>query len=158
MSGDRLALAERSLQRLADQRGDVTEEVLATYYAHHPDARASFEHHGLGQTKSLEARMVSESLFLLLQWVESPSSARIDHGTAITHHNDTMRIPPRWYLGLVDAALAVLLGSIPADCAEETTMWLEVREEFAHFVQSLRKDFLISDGGAPLPEFDLPHT
>ncbi|MEZ5682000.1 MAG: hypothetical protein R3E14_11995 [Erythrobacter sp.] len=158
MADARLALAERSLQRLADERGDVTDEVLAAYYARHPDARASFQHHGLGETKALEARMVSESLFLLLQWIESPSTARIDHGTAITHHNDTMQIPPHWYLGLVDAALEILLGSIPANCAEERAMWLDLRGEFAGFVESLRKDFVYSDGGKPLPAFTPPDT
>ena len=158
MPEDRLALAERSLERLAVERGDVTGEVLAAYYARHPDARASFEHHGLGQTQLLEARMVSESLFLLLQWIESPSTARIDHGTAIPHHNDTMQVTPRWYLGLVDAALEVLLDSIPADSGDEIAMWLAVREEFAGFVESLRKDFLHSDGGEPLPTFHPPNT
>ena len=158
MAEDRPALAQRSLQRLADERGDVTEEVLAAYYARHPDARASFEHHGLGETKALEARMVAESLFLLLQWIEAPSTAKIDHGTAIPHHNDTMRIPPHWYLGLVDAALEVLLGSIPEEHEEERAMWLAVREEFATFVESLRRDFVLSDGGAPLPSFNPPRT
>ena len=158
MPEDRLALAERSLERLADERGDVTGEVLAAYYARHPDARASFEHHGLGHTQLLEARMVSESLFLLLQWIESPSTARIDHGTAIPHHNDTMQVPPHWYLGLVDAALEVLLDSIPSDSGDEIAMWLAVREEFAGFVESLRNDFLHSDGGEPLPTFHPPNT
>ncbi|QPC97860.1 hypothetical protein [Qipengyuania soli] len=158
MAEDRVTLAERSLQRLADERGDVTGEMIDAYYRRHPDARASFEHHGLGHTHELEARMATEALFLLLQWVESPPTARIDHGTAIVHHNDTMLIPPRWYLGLVDAALEILFETIPADCDDEREMWLEVRQEFASFVESLRQDFFRSDGGAPLPDFRPPNT
>lgn len=149
----RIALAETSLERLAETRGDVTEPVLAAYYARYPDARASFEHHGLGQTAELEGRMVAESLYLLLRWVEDPAAARIDHGTAIVHHNDTLLVPPHWYLGLIDAALEVLLANIPEAAAGERALWLEVRGQFAAFVDSLRGEFLRSDGGAPLPTF-----
>lgn len=156
MNTTRAELAERSLTRLAEQRGDVTAPILETYYTHHPDARASFEHHGLGQTAELEGRMVAESLFLLLTWVEDPATARIDHGTAIVHHNDTLHVTPHWYLGMVDASLEVLLESVPPDCTDELALWHEVRASFAAFVESLRSEFIRSDGGAPLPEFHEP--
>jgi len=153
MGSDRAEIAERSLTRLAEQRGDVTAPVLEAYYARHPDARASFIHHGLGHTAELEGRMVAESLFLLLTWVEDPVTTRIDHGTAIVHHNDTLHITPHWYLGLVDAALEVLLETVPPECTDELALWREVRGSFAAFVESLRSEFIRSDGGAPLPDF-----
>lgn len=156
MAKDRIELAERSLTRLADQRGDVTDPVLQAFYARHPDARASFEHHGLGQMRDLEGRMTAESVFLLLQWVEDPATARIDQGTAIVHHNDTLLVPPRWYLGLVDAALEVLLETVPADATDERDLWLAVRGEFAAFVEGLRAEFFRADDGAPLPAFAPP--
>lgn len=153
MARDRSALANRSLERLAAIGGDITEPVLEAYYREHPGARASFAHHGLGETAKLEGRMVAESLYLLLTWTENEAAARIDHGSAIVHHNDTMQIPPHWYLGMVDAVLEVLLATIPADAQDERAMWREVRGEFARFVQSLRDEFVRSDGGAPLPAF-----
>lgn len=153
MARTRSTLAETSLERLAESEGDVTQPILDAYFRKHPDAHASFVHHGLGATRELEGRMVSESLFLLLSWVEDPAAARIDHGTAIVHHNDTLLVPPHWYLGLVDAALEVLLASIPEDAEDERTLWLEVRGQFASFVESLRGEFIRSDGGAPLPAF-----
>lgn len=158
MTTHREELAERSLGRLAELHGDVTALILGAYYARHPDARASFEHHGLGQTAELEGRMAAESLFLLLTWVEDPATARIDHGTAIVHHNDTLHVTPHWYLGMVDAALEVLLESIPPDCTDELALWHEVRASFAAFVESLRCEFLRSDGGAPLPDFAAPRA
>lgn len=159
MTQDRIDLATRSLTRLAEQRGDVTRPVIETFYRHHPDARASFEHHGLGQTAELEGRMVAESVFLLLHWVEDPATARIDQGTAIVHHNDTLLIPPRWYLGLVDAALEVLFETLPADASDERALWLAVRGDYAAFVEGLRSEFFRRDDGAPLPAFVPPiHT
>ncbi|WP_370030759.1 hypothetical protein [Qipengyuania mesophila] len=149
---DRDALAQRSMERLAQVVGDITEPVLETYYARHPDARASFEHHGLGHTRELEGRMVAESLYLLLAWVEDPVRARIDHGTAIVHHNDTLLVTPHWYLGLVDATLEILLTTIPAEADDERALWLNVRAEFAAFVESLRSEFIRPSDGRPLPE------
>ncbi|QYJ06512.1 hypothetical protein [Qipengyuania flava] len=153
MATDRSALAQQSLERLAEVGGDITQPVLEAYYREHPGARESFVHHGLGETAKLEGRMVAECLYLLLTWVEDPAAARIDHGSAIVHHNDTMHIPPHWYLGMVDAALEVLLATLPADAEAERELWLDVRGEFAEFVQSLRAEFVHSDGGAPLPAF-----
>jgi hypothetical protein len=156
MTRDRSDLAQASLERLAEVGGDITRPVLDAYYARHPDARASFEHHGLGETAVLEGRMVAESMYLLLTWIEDPATARIDHGTAIVHHNDSLDIPPRWYLGLVDAALEVLLHTIPAAASDERALWLAVRDEFASFVESLRSEFVHDDGGDPLPRFEAP--
>ncbi|WP_095011241.1 hypothetical protein [Tsuneonella mangrovi] len=153
MGEDRIYLATRSLTRLAEQRGDVAGQVINRFYRDHPDARSSFEHHGLGQTRDLEGRMATESIFMLLQWVEDPAAARIDQGTTIVHHNDTLQVPPRWYLGLVDAALAVLFETFPPDASNEHAMWLEVRADYAAFVDSLRGDFLRPDDSSPLPTF-----
>ncbi|WP_324826976.1 hypothetical protein [Qipengyuania zhejiangensis] len=157
MTMDRASLAQIGLERLADVYGEATEPVLARFYARHPDARASFDHHGLGRTRELEDRMVAESFFLLLQWVDNPATARIDQGTAVIHHNDTLLVPARWYLGLVDAALEVLMATLPLDADAERALWLSIRAEFADFVQSLRRDFFRSDGGEPLPAFEPPH-
>ncbi|MGX7952247.1 hypothetical protein ACWPM1_06725 [Tsuneonella sp. HG249] len=141
-SGHRVPLAEASLGRLAEERGDITAEVLERYYAAEPGARASFAHHGLGDTSGLEARMVAETVFLLLRWVEEPAAVMIEQGTTIVHHNDTLEVGPRWYMGLVDATLEVLLENIPAACEAERAMWREVCCEIARFVESLRAEFL----------------
>ncbi|MGN6499688.1 MAG: hypothetical protein ACTHKM_06035 [Tsuneonella sp.] len=146
----RAELARKSLDRLAEQRGDVTDEVIARYYAAMPDARASFELHGAGDTAGLEARMVAESVFLLLRWVEEPVACKIDQATTVVHHNDALEIGPRWYMGLVDAVLAVLLDTVPADAADELALWRELRAEIASFVDSLRDEFVRTIDTEPL--------
>lgn len=124
--------------------------MLARYYAAMPEARASFEHHGLGDTAGLEARMVAETIFLLLRWAEERPAAMIDQGTTIVHHNDTLEIAPRWYMGMVDAALAIILETIPPDAADERQVWREMRGEIAAFIDSLRPEFIRSVDSAPL--------
>lgn len=149
-AAERIELARAGLERLAEERGDVTAEVIARYYAAMPDARASFAFHGAGDTAGLEARMVAESVFLLLRWVEEPVACKIDQATTVVHHNDALEIGPRWFMGLVDAVLAVLLETVPADAADERALWEELRGEIARFIDSLRHEFVRTIDAEPL--------
>lgn len=149
----RAVLAERSMERLLEKRGDITRPVLDIYYARHPGTRESFVEHGMGDTAELEGRMVTAAAFMLLQWAEDPFSTRIAQGTTISHHHDTLLVGPQWYLGLFDAVLDVLLGTIPADAPEERTMWLEIRTEIAAYIDSVRPEFWRRDEDGPLPPY-----
>jgi hemoglobin-like flavoprotein len=146
---DREGLVRESLERLAQQRGDITAEVLERYYTAHPGARQSFERHGLNDTAGLEARMVSESVYLLLRWVEEPVAARIDQATTIVHHNDTLDIGPRWYMGLIDAVVDILVEAA-GDAPDERALWETIRKEIARFIDSLRPEFLHTIDPRPL--------
>ena len=148
-----VSLAEKSFTRLAETRGDITQDVLEIYYRTLPAGRESFIHHGLGNVPELEGRMVTATAFLLMQWAEDPWTAKIEQGTTIVHHNDTLIIPPLLYLGLIDAVLEVLLPTIPEDCDDELAMWQRVRGEIASFIESLRDEFWRKDESGPLPPF-----
>ena len=146
---DRAALVRAGLERLAEERGDITAEVLERYYAKLPDARQSFERHGLNDVSGLEARMVSESVYLLLRWVDEPVAVRIDQASTIVHHNDTLDIGPRWYMGMVDAVLEILLEA-SRERREEHAVWQAIRIEIARFIDSLRPEFLHAIDAGPL--------
>lgn len=155
---DRAALAERSMERLVEQVGDITGPVLDIYYARHPGTRQSFVHHGMGDTAELEGRMVTATAFMLLQWASDPYSTRIEQGTTIVHHNDTLVIGPQWYVGLVDAVLQVLHETIPPEADDERSVWQEVRREIVQFVETVRAEFWRKDDSGPLPAGLLPAT
>ncbi len=89
-----------------------------------------------------------------MQWAEDPYSARIEQGTTIVHHNDTLEIPPRLYLGLIDAVLEVLFTTIPPHAERETTLWRRVRNEITQYIEQLRDEFWRKDQSGPLPEPD----
>lgn len=150
---DRGALAELGFTRLAGAKGDITAEVIERYYRACPDARASFIHHGLGNAPELEGRMVSETAFLLMRWAADPSAAKIEQGTTICHHQDTLEVGPQWYIGLIDAVLETLLECIPAEAGDELAMWIEVRSEISDFIESIRHEFWRKDHSGPLPAF-----
>ena len=147
----RAEMAEASFDRLASERGDITTEVLSRYYARHPGARASFERHGLGNTAELEGRMVSSTAFLIMSWAEDPFGTRIAQGTTIVHHQDTLEVGPRLYMGLIDAVFEVLFETIPRANADEFAMWQQVRAEFAEFYESVRPEFWRKEDEGPLP-------
>lgn len=156
---DRLILAETSLGRMADVRGDVTADVIARYYNAMPATQASFEQHGMGNRSELEGRMVGEIAFLLLKWAENPAVSKIEQGTTIIHHQDTLEVSPHWYLGMIDAFLLELFETIPTDKTEEYDLWRTIRSEIADFIDSLRGEFWRRDDGTPLPEFaDASHS
>jgi len=146
-------LAEQSLERLAELRGDVTQDVLDRYYRLYPDARGSFRDHGLTDIAGLEGRMVTETLYLLMQWCDNPTAAKISQGSTIVHHNDTLEIGPHWYLGMIDAALEVLFETIPDTAHAERDMWIGLRADIAAFIESLREEFWRDNGDGPLGEF-----
>lgn len=143
-SADRVALVQAGLERLAEQRGDITQAVLDRYYAEQAGARESFLHHGEGDLHGLEARMVSESIYLLLRWVEEPAAVRIDQASTIVHHNDTLKVGPRWYMGLIDAVLAIVLETVPTGATHERETWQGIRSEIAAFIDGLRSEFLFA--------------
>ena len=144
LAADRVALVQAGLERLAEQRGDITQAVLDRYYAEQAGARESFVHHGEGDLHGLEARMVSESIYLLLRWVEEPAAVRIDQASTIVHHNDTLKVGPRWYMGLVDAVLAIVLETVPEEAKQERATWMAIRSEIAAFIDSLRPELLFA--------------
>ncbi|TNE33667.1 MAG: hypothetical protein EP350_03670 [Alphaproteobacteria bacterium] len=147
------SLAEMSFERLAEARGDITQDVLEIYYRKLPAGRDSFIHHGLGNVPELEGRMVAATAFLLMKWADDPWSAKIEQGTTIVHHNDTLMIPPSMYIGLIDAVLEVLLPTIPSDRESELALWRRVRDEIAAYIESLRDEFWRKDESGPLPAF-----
>jgi len=138
-------LVERSLERLAEARGDITAEAIARYYRRWPDARASFERHGLGDCAALEASMVAETAFLLLQWSSDEAAAKISQGATIVHHHDILEIPLGWYIGLIDAVVELALEcaqeGMPEAFEAERAALIALRDEIAAFMHRLESEF-----------------
>jgi hypothetical protein len=123
----KLTLLEDSLTRAAEQLGDITPLVMDRYYADFPDARASFDRHGLGKTVALEGEMVENCLYCLMTCLDRPMEIEIMLDTSVPHHQDTLDVPLSWYQGLVDATIAVVAETIPPERADEHAVWAEIQ-------------------------------
>ena len=130
----KLALVEKSLERTADQLGDITNAVISRYYALHPDARASFAEHGLGNAVKLETEMVDSVLYCLMNWIDRPEEIRIMFGSTVPHHEETLHVHIDWFSGLVDAAVQIILETVPEYRTDEQAVWTDIHRELIRLI------------------------
>jgi hypothetical protein len=135
---DKLRLMDASLERAAEAVGDITGPVMARFYEAFPPARASFEHHGWGQREKLEAVMVENALYVAMTWLDRPSEVRILLGGSVPRHQDTLAVAPDWYRGLVDAAIDVIVESIPPHELAELEVWKTIRRGLGDEIEASR--------------------
>ncbi len=127
MSRERQAAVDAALERAAERLGDVVPLVMAAFYARFPDARASFVHHASWHPERLEAEMVDNALYCAMTWFQRRSEIEIIFDQSVPHHQHTLKIPPEWYGGLIEATLDVLEPTVPVDAGEERAAWAALR-------------------------------
>ena len=134
----KLALVERSLERAADAVGDITAPLMARFYAAHPAAQASFEHHGLGKRALLEAEMVGNVLYCLMTWFERPEEIRIILYDSVPHHQETLKVDASWYEGMLYTGIDLIEETLPDDVADERAAWETMRAGLAETIAKAR--------------------
>jgi hypothetical protein len=122
----RKALLTATLERAATALGDITPQVYARYYACHPDARACFEENYPGGVASLEGEMVSQVLYCLMEWLDSPGEIEIILLTTVPHHADTLHVSPHLFTGLITAVSETVAETIPAEALDERAVWADL--------------------------------
>ena len=128
-------LLEASLERAATILGDVTEPVMARYYASHPRAKISFQEHGLGNSVKLEAEMVESVIYCLMNWHDRPEEIRIMFGSTVPHHKHALNVSSEWFAGLIDAAITIISDTVPEASADELAVRAEIRTGFQTLVE-----------------------
>jgi hypothetical protein len=132
-------LLEESLERVVEQIGDITQPTMERYYFRLPAAREAFERLWPGNRSQLEGEMVERALYCLMYWFDSPGEIEIMLGGSVLHHNDTLRVPPEWYAGLIDATVDVIVATIPPANGAELEVWDELRRELGGLVEHSRQ-------------------
>lgn len=136
---EKAALVDNILMRAAEHIGDITAPAMAVYYRRHPEAQAAFEAHGLGSRAHLEGMMIENSVYCLMNWVNSPGEIEILLGGSVPHHNDTLQVPPDWYGALIEATAEVIAATIPAENNAELAVWNEVRRDLRGVIDDCRR-------------------
>lgn len=140
---EKSAQVEATLMRAAENIGDITEPVMAVFYQRFPRARDMFEYHGGHRSYSLEAEMVEQALYCLMNWFESPAEVEIVLAGSVPHHADTLKVPPDIYQGLLTATAEVIGNTIPAENTGERAAWSALREALAGVIEDSRR-YIIS--------------
>lgn len=129
------ALAEAILMRAAEDLGDVTQPAIALFSQRFPQSHEAFERLWSGNRAKLEGEMVSQALYCLMSWFDSPGEIEIVLLGSVPHHAQTLEVPPDWYGGLL-AALADTIGAtIPDDAAQERALWGELKAELLGVIE-----------------------
>ena len=113
---------------------------MAKYYARHPEAKISFQEHGLGNNVKLEAEMVESVVYCLMNWYDRPEEIRIMFGSTVPHHKHALNVSSEWFAGLIDAAITVISGTVPETSKEELVIWAEIRTVFQTLVKEAQND------------------
>jgi hypothetical protein len=134
-AAEKLAVLNTTLERAADQLGDITAPVMALYYQRFPQSLERFEQLWPGKRAELEGEMVERVLYCLMVWFESPGEIEIMLSGSVLHHSDTLHVGPDWFAGFLDAAADVIAGTIPAECSDEHAVWEELRRDLLSLIE-----------------------
>jgi len=123
------ATLEASLERAAEQFGDITPHVFEVYYRRCPEGRADFEYHFPGHGHPLEGQMVEQALYCLMEWYDSPGEVEIILLGTVPHHIETLHVEPHHFSELIVAVCETIVATIPTDRKDELAVWEELRGE-----------------------------
>ena len=126
---ERNALLNASLERAAEQLGDITPKVMERYYARLPEASTHFDYYGHDSHQRLEGDMVEQVLYCLMEWYSSPGEIEVLLGSTIPHHLETLKVEPKAFAELIDAVCSIIRDTIPTENTSECAVWDELRNE-----------------------------
>ena len=127
---------EKILELVAEERGDITAEVLDLYFERYPQAREIFQEAGSHNTElRLQQEMVETGLYCLMTYFERPTEVEIILLQTVPHHN-FLNIPTDYFCGLNDAIFDVMERTIPMDYSNEKRSFQELRTSLTEIIQS----------------------
>lgn len=133
---EKLALIETTLERTAEQLGDITGPVITHYYQRCPEIKALFAELGRGNPAEIEGQMVESILYCFMTWFKSPGEIRIILSESAIHHLLTLGVTLEGFTYLMVATWEVITGTIPPDCHDEMATWTELRSDLLAIIEA----------------------
>ena len=133
-SPDKLQLLMDSLERCAEELGDITPAVMTAYYQSFPEAFERFNTLYPNEHERLEGEMVEQVLFCLMRWYEAPGEIKITIISTVFHHIETLHVDAAMFTGLITAVCDTVVGTIPGDKPAERAVWDELQAILADMV------------------------
>lgn len=134
------ALLEESLERAAECVGDITEPVLQAFYPQFPEMRQIFrEWDPLGKVR-LEAQMVEQSLYCLMNIFDRADEISIIVHDSVPYHRLVLNVSPEAFGAMMDATCDIIVETIPDDARDERALWDEIRAKMRALVMEGAKE------------------
>ena len=130
----RQALILHGLERASNEIGDITAPVLDAFFKLYPNCKSRFVELAFERVESLQARMVETTLYVLMHYFERPAEMVVLLWDTVPHHQDTLRVLPVWYSGLIHSTIDVIVQTVPVGATEELATWDLLRTELSELV------------------------
>lgn len=130
----KMQMVDTILERTAEVVGDITESVMADFYQKHPDAPAQFKHHFPVDTFRLEANMVEQALYCLIDWFKSPQAVEILLLGSVPHHIETLDVSAEIYHGLLQSTADIVGKTIPSENLIEIEVWNDASKKLKEII------------------------
>lgn len=126
-TAEKLERLNTSLERCAEQLGDITPVVIAAFYRAFPQARDRFDALYPNGRHQLEGEMVAQVLYCLMEWYSCPGEIEVILMTTVPHHIRTLEVGMELFSGLIDAVCDTVDATIPPEMLQERAVWAELR-------------------------------
>ena len=125
---DELQLLDAIVERAAEQLGDVHPQILAYFFAQHPEAKQVFTHHGGAHQTSMQHAMVDWGLYCLFCWLEHTPEAKNVLTDAARQHK-SKHIDLEITHALMTSIFFIIGQSICDESSAERQLWNRLEAE-----------------------------
>lgn len=119
-------LIHASLESAADKYGDITPMVYRDLFAKHPEAEALFCINGEQYKDDLQKKMVQDSLYGFLEYLDEPEEIDIVLKYTVPQHQ-SLGVPIKYFSALLQSVADVVCQAADeSERAEVTDQWQQV--------------------------------
>lgn len=125
----KLDILNHSLERAAEELGDINALVQSRYYKAYPEAEEEFNRLAFQNrnTRSrMENSMIDSVLYCFMVWFEHPKEVDLTLQGASLQHTET-KIPLAVVVGLLETTADVILSTVDRDDTETRRIWQELQ-------------------------------
>lgn len=122
-----------SLEHAAEKHGDITPLVCADLLKHHPEAEQYFDVKGSQFKADLQAKMVQDSIYSCLEYLDVPEEAEIVLKYTIPQHQD-LGIPIKHFFALLESVANVVCAAAEQESENVKTSWQALMQELKKII------------------------
>ena len=122
-----------SLEHAAEVHGDITPLVCADLLKNHPEAEVYFDVKGTQFKADLQAKMVQDSIYSCLEYLDVPEEAEIVMKYTIPQHQD-LGIPIKHFFALLESVANVVCAATEQESANVKASWQSLMQELKKII------------------------